>query len=247
MFPFGSTAVQCTASDSRGNPSNASFTVTVSDFIAPVLQLSDDITVEATSDAGAEVTFTATATDNFDGDVAVTCDPPSGSMFPMGSTTVQCWATDSHGNTAFGSFEVTVTGDTTPPHIASIRATPSVIEKADHKLVPARVVVDAVDASDPQPRCTIFDVTANEPIDGPGSGNTDFDWRILGELELELRAERSGQGNGRIYTIHVSCTDASGNAATASVDVTVPKGTGSDEEQAVIAQPTGRRRAVGKP
>jgi hypothetical protein len=245
LFPFGSTAVQCSAADSRGNTSNTSFTVTVVDFTGPELQLSD-ITVEATSEAGAEVTFTPTATDNYDGSVEVTCTPPSGSTFAIGSTMVQCSATDSHGNSAYGSFEVMVLSDTTAPHISAVTATPDVLEPANHKLVPVTVVVEVADAIDPMPRCTVVDVTANEAIIGPGSGNTDFDWQILAELEVELRAERSGQGEGRVYTVHVSCADASGNEATSSVEVTVPKGTGSGE-QAVVAQPTGRRRAVGKP
>jgi hypothetical protein len=38
----------------------------------------------------------------------VTCDPASGSEFPIGTTTVGCTATDAHGNTASGSFPVDV-------------------------------------------------------------------------------------------------------------------------------------------
>ncbi|MFL6248378.1 MAG: HYR domain-containing protein [Thermoanaerobaculia bacterium] len=248
LFPYGSTRVQCSAKDSRGNVSEASFTVTVGDFTPPVLQLSD-ITADATSPDGAEVTFTPVAIDAVDGSVEVTCTPTSGSLFPIGSTTVQCSASDSHGNTAEGSFAVIVNdgADTVAPHISSVTATPNVLEPANHKLVTVTVTVDAVDAVDPMPRCTVVDVTANEPIIGAGSGNTDFDWRITGELEVELRAERSGQGTDRIYKVYVSCVDAAGNEAAGSVSVTVPKSTGSGDQQAITAKPTGRRRAVGKP
>ena len=38
-----------------------------------------------------------------------------------------------------------------------------------------------------------------------------------------LRAERSGQGSGRVYTITYEAKDKSGNATTSSVVVTVPK------------------------
>jgi hypothetical protein len=55
------------------------------------------------------VTYTATATDLIDGTVAVSCSPPSGSVFPIGITTVHCTAVDSAGNSAAGSFTVTVT------------------------------------------------------------------------------------------------------------------------------------------
>lgn len=246
LFPFGATPVQCSATDSRGNTSEATFTVTVYDFTPPVLQLSD-VTVDATSDAGAVVTFTPVATDAVDGDVGVVCTPASGSTFAIGTTTVQCTASDSRGNIANGSFEVIVRGDVTAPHIGTVRATPDVLSPPNHQLVPVTITVEAVDDFDPMPRCTVVDVTSNEAIIGAGSGNTDFDWRITGELSLELRAERSGQGNSRVYTVHVSCTDASGNEAISSVNVTVPKNSGSGEEEAIVAKPSGRRRSVGKP
>jgi hypothetical protein len=49
-----------------------------------------------------------------DGPVAVTCSPVSGATFALGTTTVTCSALDRAGNTAKGSFAVTVQ-DTTPP------------------------------------------------------------------------------------------------------------------------------------
>jgi hypothetical protein len=89
--------------------------VTVVDTIAPVLHLPDDMTVAATSVAGAVVEFTATADDAVWGPIAVTCAPASGSNFPVGMTTVNCTATDGSGNKATGSFTVTVTPHVAPP------------------------------------------------------------------------------------------------------------------------------------
>ena len=66
------------------------------------------MTVSATSAAGAVVTFSASATDIVDGSVAVSCTPASGSTFAPGTTTVNCTATDAAGNTASGSFTVSV-------------------------------------------------------------------------------------------------------------------------------------------
>ena len=57
----------------------------------PTLQLPSDITTEATSSAGAVVTFTATATDAEDGSITPVCIPASGSTFPIGETTVTCY------------------------------------------------------------------------------------------------------------------------------------------------------------
>jgi len=113
VFALGSTTVNCSATNSHGKTTSGSFSVNV-DAPAPLLHLPANITAEATSAAGAIVTFSATATDVVDGIVAVTCVPASGSVFPFGTTTVNCSATNSHGKTASGSFSVKVV-DTTPP------------------------------------------------------------------------------------------------------------------------------------
>jgi virginiamycin B lyase len=74
----------------------------------PVLTVPSPITVDADSPAGAAVLFAASATDNIDPDVPVTCTPASGSIFPVGTTTVNCSATDAAGNTASAAFDVVV-------------------------------------------------------------------------------------------------------------------------------------------
>ena len=90
-----------------------SFTV---DTAAPLLSLPSNITQEATSNSGAKVTFSATSTDVDPANPTVTCTPSSGSTFPIATTTVNCSATDTVGNTSNGSFTVTVQ-DTTKPVI----------------------------------------------------------------------------------------------------------------------------------
>ena len=75
-----------------------------------------DATLEATSAAGAALTYTASAVDSTGEPVPVTCTPASGSIFPLGTTTVTCTATDAHGNVTTQTFQVTVQ-DTTPPMI----------------------------------------------------------------------------------------------------------------------------------
>ena len=75
-----------------------------------------DVTVAATGPSGAVVTFTVpTATDNLDGSVPVTCVPGSGSTFPVGTTTVDCTATDAAGNVGRVQFRVTVTSSAPAP------------------------------------------------------------------------------------------------------------------------------------
>jgi hypothetical protein len=86
----------------------------------PALQLPGNMTVEATSAAGAAVTWSATATDVEDATTATpTCTPASGSTFPLGATTVSCSVTDGGGLKASGSFVVTV-ADTTAPAFAQV-------------------------------------------------------------------------------------------------------------------------------
>jgi HYR domain len=86
----------------------------------PVLTLPNDITVEATSSAGAAVNFTVVATDAEDGDISgsVTCSHTSGDTFPLGETTVTCSVTDAGGETAQGSFKVNVQDTTAPTFTA---------------------------------------------------------------------------------------------------------------------------------
>lgn len=113
-FPVGTTTVTCSATDAANNTATGTFTVTVTDTTPPTVTVPPGVTVEATGADGAAVTFTATAVDATDGTLTPTCTPPSGSTFALGTSTVTCSATDAAGNTATGSFNVTVE-DTTGP------------------------------------------------------------------------------------------------------------------------------------
>jgi flagellar hook assembly protein FlgD len=101
-YPLGDTTVTCSATNSFGT-TTAVMTIAVLDTTPPVLNLPTNFTT-----SNAVVTYTTTATDAVDGSVPVSCSPPSGSTFPDGATVVQCSATDTRGNAAFGSFTVTV-------------------------------------------------------------------------------------------------------------------------------------------
>ena len=113
-FALGETEVLCDASDSRDNTTSGSFLVRVLDTTPPALTVPADQTVEATGPNGAIATFAATATDIVDGDVFTSCDADSGSTFLLATTTVTCTTSDTRGNTAIGSFTITVE-DTTAP------------------------------------------------------------------------------------------------------------------------------------
>jgi hypothetical protein len=108
FFPLGTTVVTCSATDNHHNTSSTQFKVSVGDTTPPVLTVPADITVTATSRLGALVSYVVTATDNVDPHPTVTCVPPSGAQFRLGTTTVNCTATDSSGNQSHGSFHVRV-------------------------------------------------------------------------------------------------------------------------------------------
>jgi len=215
-FGVGTTTLTCTATNLTGSDTK-SFSVTVNDLTAPPppeLTVPDDITVEATSSAGAEVTFVTTATN---GGIIV-CTPPSGSTFALGETTVTCTATNDGGSDT-DSFTVTVV-DTTPPQILSVDATPAVLWPPNHQMVNVTVAVVAFDVADPNPVSRIISVTSNQPVNGTGDGDAAPDWQITGPLTVKLRSERSS-GQDRIYTITVETVDDSGNSTTATDTVKV--------------------------
>jgi Ca2+-binding RTX toxin-like protein len=78
------------------------------DITPPVVTVPANMTVEAAGPAGARVSYRASAADPPHPDPPVTCAPSSGSLFPLGTTTVTCSATDSAGNTGTAMFTVTV-------------------------------------------------------------------------------------------------------------------------------------------
>jgi HYR domain len=110
-FALGETTVTCSAVDSSLNVGTATFDVTVQDTTAPVVTVPADLTVGATSAAGAAVTFTSTAEDAVDGAITPTCAPASGSTFARNvTTTVTCTATDLTSHTGTSTFDVRVDG-----------------------------------------------------------------------------------------------------------------------------------------
>jgi len=97
----------CTATSVGGTASNS---VTIKrDLTAPVLTLPGNINTPVTGSGGAVVSFTVAANDALTGLVTPVCSPTSGSTFTVGTTTVNCTATDPAGNSSSGSFTVTIT------------------------------------------------------------------------------------------------------------------------------------------
>ena len=201
-FPIGTTRVTCTAADAAGNRASGSFdvTVTTQDLTPPVLSIPTGITAEATSPSGAAVTWIATATDDVDGDTPAECTPVPG-VFPVGVTTVSCNAVDAAGNTATGTFDVSVV-DTTAPTLT----------------LPSEVTVAA---SSPTGAAVTWLATATDLVGG----------------DLPVTCDPA-PGQFPVGTTPVSCsaTDAAGNAASGTFDVTVDF---VDDAPPTLGLPTG--------
>jgi hypothetical protein len=219
-FPLGETVVTCTAVDESGNSSECSFAVMVTPAEPPVISCPDDTTAECGGD-GTIVEFEVTAMSSCDAPVTITCEPPSGSTFPLGETPVSCVAVDTFNLKSECTFVVTVE-DNVPPVLNGITASKTVLWPPNHKMVTISVFPDVTDACDAAPECHIIDVVSNEPVNDLGDGNTEPDWVIVDDLEVQLRAERAGVGSNRVYTIHVMCEDGAGNKVEGTVEVMVP-------------------------
>ncbi len=107
-----------TCTDLAGNSSSSTQSGINIDLTNPTLNLPSNITEEATGPAGAIVNYSASASDNLDTTPTFGCAPASGGTYALGTTNVNCSATDDAGNSAAGSFMITVV-DTTAPVIAA--------------------------------------------------------------------------------------------------------------------------------
>ncbi len=109
-----------------------------------------------------------------------------------------------------------------PAPVVSVKgAQPAMLWPVNHKMVTVAVDYDTTDNCG-VPVCSLS-VSSNEPVNATGDGNTAEDWKVVDDHHVQLRAERSGNQSGRVYTIRVSCADGKGNTGTQTTQVTVPK------------------------
>lgn len=128
--------------------------------------------------------------------------------------------TDQHLAKATDNLVITVT-DRESPTVTGVQATPELLWPPNHRMVHVELSATTVDACSPV-SCRVVDVASSEPVDGGGDGDSSPDWEIISDLNVRLRAERSGSGAGRIYTITLVCGDGSGNTTTSTTSVVVP-------------------------
>jgi serine protease len=229
-FALGTTSPTCTAEDAVGNQDQCSFQVKVQDTTAPSITCPAAVTVECTGNNSISkndvqlASFFAgvSVSDVCDASLAPSNDAPG--FFPLGTTTVTFSVTDDSGNTSTCSTTVKV-ADTLPPTIdASV--SPTQLWPPNHKLVDIAATVAVQDICDPSPGFVLKSILSNEPDNGLGDGDTvgDIQESAFGtsDTAFKLRAERSGNGTGRIYTVNYEASDGSNNKSDDSAVVLVP-------------------------
>jgi hypothetical protein len=221
----GNYTVTYTASDSAGGQATPVVrSVQVVDTTPPVVTPSgpNPMTVECAT------SFTepgATASDTCAGTLPVT-ETGAVDITKVGSYTLVYSAVDPSSNSASASRLVTV-ADKTAPQLSLIAG--ASMSPPDHSYrlftVPGLVTAasDSCDATVGVGSVVITKVTSDEPDNGNGDGNTVNDIVIATDCHsVQLRSERAGPLNGRVYTVTLRVTDASGNSTTKSVKLTVP-------------------------
>jgi hypothetical protein len=147
----------------------------------------------------------------------------------LGSHEITLRVTDQTGNQDTDAVRIAVV-DTTAPELA---VAPLLLWPPNHRLV--SVAGEATDLCGPF-SVELESAASSEPDDAPGGG----DGATLGDIaigaggSLELRAERDGRGDGRVYTVAFQATDASGNSTTQTFEVVVPHDLGGSTEPLVL-------------
>ncbi len=200
----------------------------------PVADAGEDEEVECSGDGGALVTLDGSGSSDPDGDeltytwtedgvviAGPTTEPTVQVTLGVGQHVIELTVDDGNGGT--DTDEVTITVSDTQAPTLEMTVGPTELWSPNHKL---RLVAVGT-ASD---ACCDVDleitVESSEPANGRGDGNTEPDYEVVdngdGTFEVWVRAERSGNGDGRGYTITATATDCSGNTAMASGSVKVP-------------------------
>lgn len=229
----GNYTVDYRSMDQAGNVEAVQTTTFHLDATAPVIKPIMPVSTGSNGWFTTNATVSFSGTDNLSGlasmQYSINGDPWQPYAVPLQftadqSSIIRVIGTDQAGNTSEPvAAEVKV--DKTPPSL-KISVDKDTLWPPDHKIVPIHVTVEASDAMSGLQSVVLTSITSNEPSDGSGDGHTSND--IQGaeygtnDTDFYLRAERSGNSDGRIYTVIYTATDKAGNVTVATATITVP-------------------------
>lgn len=142
-----------------------------------------------------------------------------------GENTLLYRSSDAAGNTE-QSKSLDVNLDKTAPSL-NVTLDKTVLSPANHKMVSIQAVVNVIESGSGLDSVVLTSITSNETSNQSGTGSTAIDVQNAdfgtADTTFDLRAEKSGKGEGRVYMITYTATDRAGNSAVGTATVTVPK------------------------
>jgi hypothetical protein len=226
------------ATDKAGNIDTCTQTIDIVDPDPPVLTVPGPVTLECNDNGGIPgddpqiLAWLALATaEDVCSEATVTDDAPN--FFPSGclpdgnETEVEFTGTDACGTSTSETSTVTVV-DSTPPEL-SCEVSIETLWPPNHKFTDVGLSILANDVCDDNPPEIEISVTSDEATaseKGAGGKRHCPDAIINANQSVHLRAERSGNGDGRVYQITVTATDSCGNTSMCQAEITVPKNMG---------------------
>ena len=175
------TAKVCVTDDDLGGGCE-DVEITVVDTTPPVIDPHADVTEEATDPTGATVSYVSPATsDAVDGAGTATCLPASNTLFALGTTPVNCNATDAAGNPATTTTFDVIVEDTTPP----VLTVPDDITKEAEAILTSVDTGDATATDAVGPITITDDAPTNFPV-----GTTTITWTATDGAGTSATVER---------------------------------------------------------
>lgn len=191
-----------------------------------------DQVVECTGPDGARVDLDGSGSIDSDGDdISYVWTGPFGVengekirvSLPVGIHTIKLRVSDPTGHVCEDEVEITVVD---PPPVLAVSLNPVLLWPPNHEMVDIEATVEATDACGEVVSIELVSITSNESGNERGDGNTSDDVRSADfftmDTSFQLRAERSGKGDGRIYTVSYRATDDAGGVTVTSAEVWVP-------------------------